>query len=159
VTEPDRACTIQVSSNPIHIMRSSGTQLSCGTKSQPWILEAPVGLQISINLLQAGVGSSDPLPSPRSEDSCQPYGYLIDKRANNKNVSLCRHSLDRNKFVYKSSSNYLEVVLSNQSDSDTQAMFLVGVRGAYRSWSPIFFIINILFRMNTFVNISNYFCL
>ncbi len=46
------------SSNPLHIMRSSSSTsalLNCGTKTQPWVLEAPAGQQINVSLLDFGL--------------------------------------------------------------------------------------------------------
>src|SRR5271165_3741456 len=88
VVKEDRTCVVSVSSNPLHIMRSSSTtKLSCGTKSQPWRLEAPAGQQINVSLLDFGVKSGDRIEQQRSQNVCRQYGYIIDKSAN-KNISI-----------------------------------------------------------------------
>ena len=49
VVEPDRSCVVSVTSSPLHIAAAAAAGVSqstqsnvigCGTKTQPWILEA-----------------------------------------------------------------------------------------------------------------------
>ena len=129
VIEEDRSCTVSVSSNPLHIMRSSSTKLSCGTKSQPWMLEAPAGQQISVSLVDFGVNTRE----TQLQNNCLQYGYIVDKSAN-KNVSICGLSDERRKDIYTSVSNVVRVVLSNEqveSDAagDRQSTVIVGFKG------------------------------
>ena len=61
VVEPDRSCTASVTSSSLHIAaaaaaagmdsRSTLSNIGCGTKTQPWMLEAPAGQRINISLL------------------------------------------------------------------------------------------------------------
>ena len=114
----DRSCVVQVTSNPLHIARAgagsstaplSNAGLYCGTRTQPWLLEAPAGQRINISLLDftptaaaasAGLvadskltrtpqiksnssgsgGGSSSSSSSSNMFSCQ-YGYVIDKLA------------------------------------------------------------------------------
>jgi len=154
--EPDRSCTVSVTSRPLHIAAaaaesasgvdsSSGqSKIGCGTKTQPWMLEAPAGQRINISLLdftaaaqptsQHLTRSSSHLTTTTtssSSGSCvderHKYGYIIDKSSvNNKNVSVCRAQSNRQSHVYLSSSNTLQVVFSN----DESVNFLLKIQGS-----------------------------
>jgi hypothetical protein len=148
VVEEDRSCLVSVTSHARHIakpaivsspaaMQSDGG-LHCGTKSQPWLLEAPAGQRINISLLDfasksAANAADSTADSSLSRDTSdrqrgvvsstgcaqspgrQHYGYVIDKSAtgNKKNVSICggENSSDRMRNVFLSSSNVVELVL------------------------------------------------
>jgi len=149
---------VPVTSSPLHIAAaaaaaesvsgvdsSSGqSNIGCGTKTQPWMLEAPAGQRINISLLdftdaarptsQHLTRSSSHLitssSSSSSSGSCvderHQYGYIIDKSSvNNKNVSVCRAQSNRQSHVYLSSSNTLQVVFSN----DESVNFLLKIQG------------------------------
>jgi len=147
VVEPDRSCTVSVTSSPLHIAAAAAAEsasgvdswsgqsnMGCGTKTQPWMLEAPAGQRINISLLdftaatrptsQHLTRSSSHLitttttTSSSSSGSCvderHQYGYIIDKSSvDNKNVSVCQTQSNRQSHLYSSSSNTLQVVLSN----------------------------------------------
>jgi hypothetical protein len=148
----------------MHIARSDGisassasqsnTGLHCGTKSQPWLLEAPAGQRINISLIDftpaaasgstTGLRSADATRHTRTNssgsDACtsqlqkHQYGYIVDKSANNKKIiSICGTAgLQRLTNVYLSTSNTIELV-SALVDSPTidglQLNFLVKVEG------------------------------
>jgi len=85
-------------------MYSSSTQDGgCGTKSQPWVIEAPTGQQIDISLLDFG------LIRPNGNCTDQ-YGYILEKLTTS-NVSICRMSNVRQVLVHRSASNLVEIVL------------------------------------------------
>ena len=155
VVEPDRSCTVSVTSNPLHIAAAAAAEsassvdswsgqsnVGCGTKTQPWMLEAPAGQRINISLLdftaaarptsQHLTRSSSHLitSSSSSSSSCvderHQYGYIIDKSSvNNKNVSVCHARSTRQSHLYLSTANTLQLVLSN----NPSANFLVRVAG------------------------------
>ena len=151
VVEPDRSCTVSVTSSPLHIaaaaaagMDSWSTQsnIGCGTKTQPWMLEAPAGQRINTSLLDftaAALLTSQHLTrstshvitsSSSSSGSCvdekHQYGYIIDKSSvNKKNVSVCHARSNRQTHVYISTSNTLQLVLS----SDADVNFLLRIAG------------------------------
>jgi hypothetical protein len=111
----------------------------CGTRVQPWLLEAPAGQRIQVSLLDfastttisaASLTAEDVMtndPSGRSHSSSsstggscfhqrkRQFGYVIDKGAgvsSKKNVSICGGSgLQRLTNVYLSMSNVIELVL------------------------------------------------
>jgi len=165
VVEPDRSCIVSVTSTPVHIAAaaesasgvdswSGQSNIGCGTKTQPWTLEAPAGQRINISLLdftaaarpksQHLTRSSSHLitsssTSSSSSGSCvddrHPYGYIIDKSSvNKKNVSVCHASSNKQTHVYLSDSNTLQLVLVNDNNADV----LLSVDGKF-SRSYVFY--------------------
>jgi len=164
VVEPDRSCIVSVTSTPVHIAAaaesasgvdswSGQSNVGCGTKTQPWMLEAPAGQRINISLLdftaaarptsQHLTRSSSHLitttSSSSSSGSCvnerHQYGYIIDKSsATKKNVSVCHANSNKQAHVYLSDSNTLQLVLMNDNNAD----FLLSVDGKF-SRSYVFF--------------------
>jgi len=153
VVEPDRSCVVSVTSSPLHIAAAAAAGVSqstqsnvigCGTKTQPWILEAPAGQRINISLLDFTAAAARltsqhltrstsrviTTSSSSSSGSCvdenQQYGYIIDESSvNNKNVSVCHARSNRLTHLYLSASNTLQLVLAN----DNRANFLIRVGG------------------------------
>jgi len=155
VVEEDRSCVVSVTSSPIHIARpstssSSSTQsnarLHCGTKTQPWLIEAPAGQRINVSLLDftpsSTVSSAVVALDSRNEDPTRvphhsgggvreygcahlqkkyQYGYLIDKSSsaiNKRNISVCGGTgSQRLSNVYLSSSNAVEIVFRTFENS------------------------------------------
>jgi len=150
--EPDRSCVVSVTSSPLHIAAaaaaaagvdswSTQSNIGCGTKTQPWMLEAPAGQRINISLLDftaAARSTSQHLTrstshiitsSSSSSGSCvdenHQYGYIIDKSSvNNKNVSVCHARSNRQTHVHLSTSNTLQLVLT------TKENYLIKVEGS-----------------------------
>jgi len=141
---------VSVTSSPLHIAAaaagvdswSTQSNIGCGIKTQPWMLEAPAGQRINISLLDftaAAAGTSQHLTrstsriitsssSSSSSGSCvdenHQYGYIIDKSSvNKKNVSVCHARSNRQTHVYLSTSNTLQLVLT------TTENFLLQVQG------------------------------
>jgi len=98
--------------NPLHIMLSSATKLSCGLKTQPWVIEAHTGQQINISLLHfGGSQTSRPLVSEPPQN-CQQFGYFVEK-SSHRNISLCINNEEtESSMVYRSQTNVVEVVLN-----------------------------------------------
>ena len=162
VVEEDRSCVVSVTSTPLHIAApspstasQSNSGLHCGTRTQPWLLEAPAGQRINISLLDftpvTTAWDSDglegePLPQgarrallPSRRSNClqgNQYGYIIDKSTsavNRKNVSLCSE-LDSHGVVnkYLSTSNNVELVLADAerlAGNKQSSIFLVRLEG------------------------------
>src|SRR3989442_650471 len=108
-------------------MSSSLTKLSnCGTKSQPWILEAPAGQQINVSLLDFGARASSIEPN-----NCYPYGNVIDKMTR-KNLTICRLVKERKRLLYTSVSNVIQIILnfSMETEEPTEqvATFLIRIQ-------------------------------
>ena len=116
VIEGDRSCHVSVSSTPVHIMRSfssSNTLCNCGSMSHPWTLEAPAGQQINVSLLDFGLQQR---AAPNQQHCSHHHGYILDKTAPvNKNISICGLGEERNRIVYQSSSNAVDIILQNPS--------------------------------------------
>ena len=132
MVEGDRSCSVSVTSNPLHISSSSSSsQLVCGTKTQPWILEAAIGQRISVSLLDFNVAilserSRDERREP-ADDVCLSYGFIVDKSAR-KNISICGRTPQREQVLYLSKTNTLEVVLSTLQVED-KYNFLLRLEG------------------------------
>jgi len=153
VVEPDRSCTVSVTSSPLHIAAaaaadgvdswSTQSNIGCGTKTQPWMLEAPAGQRINISLLDFTAAarltsqhltrstshiittSSSSSSSGSCVDENHQYGYIIDKSSvNKKNVSVCHARSNRQTHVYLSTSNTLQLFLTNNNTN-----FLLRVEG------------------------------
>ena len=126
---------VSVTSSPLHIAAADGvdslstqSNIGCGTKTQPWMLEAPAGQRINISLLDFTAAArltshdtrstSHAITTSSSSGSCvdekHQYGYIIDKSSvNKKNVSVCHTRSNRQTHVYLSTSNILRLVLTN----------------------------------------------
>jgi len=121
---------------------STQSNIGCGTKTQPWMLEAPAGQRINISLLDftaaARVTSQHLTRSTShvitttssSSGSCvdekHQYGYIIDKSSvNKKNVSVCHARSTRQTHVYLSTANTARLVLTNNASAN----FLLRVAG------------------------------
>ena len=124
---------VPVTSSPLHIAGHAAVanaQLHCGTKTQPWLLEAPGGQRINISLL-------DFTPAPKGSnaltvDCVRQYGYVIDKSTiGKKNVSVCVSTQSqRLSNVYVSKSNTVELVLlSHFQHVGADINFLVKLQG------------------------------
>ena len=144
---------VSVTSSPLHIAAaaaaagvdswSTQSNIGCGTKTQPWMLEATAGQRINISLLDftaAARLASQHLTrstshvittsSSSSSGSCvdekHQYGYIIDKSSvNKKNVSVCHARSNRQTHVYLSTANTAQLVLANNASDN----FLVRVDG------------------------------
>jgi len=153
VVESDRSCVVSVTSSPLHIAAaaaagvdswSTQSNIGCGTKTQPWMLEAPAGQRINISLLDFTAAarltsqhltrstshiitsSSSSSSSGSCVDENHQYGYIIDKSSvNKKNVSVCHARSNRQTHVYLSTSNVLQLVFTNDPSSN----FLLRVEG------------------------------
>jgi len=152
--EPDRSCVVSVTSSPLHIAAaadddddvdswSAQSNIGCGTKTQPWMLESPAGQRINISLLDFTAAarltsqhltrstshiittSSSSSSSGSCVDEKHQFGYIIDKSSvNKKNVSVCHTRSNRQTHVYLSTSNTLQLVLAKDN-----ANFLIRVKG------------------------------
>ena len=150
VVEPDRSCAVSVTSSPLHIAAaaaagvdslSTQSNIGCGTKIQPWMLEAPAGQRINISLLDFTaaarlasqhltrstshvITSSSSSSSGSCVDEKHQYGYIIDKSSvNKKNVSVCQARSNRQTHVYMSTANAAQLFLT------TKENYLIKVEG------------------------------
>jgi len=129
VIENDRLCHVTVSSNPLHVMRKTKATESCGSRTQPWLLEAPLGQQISISLFDFGSQDRAVLRNEHQTTfNCLQLGYIVDKFIK-KNVSICGGAgQERSTVLYRSASNVVEIVLNAGDKRDNMehyGMFLL----------------------------------
>jgi len=147
---------VSVTSSPLHIAAAAAAGvdswsnrqsnvIGCGTKTQPWMLEAPAGQRINISLLDFTaaaarltsqhftrstsrvITSSSSSSSGSCVDENQQYGYIIDKSSVNKNVFVCHARSNRQTHLYVSTSNTLQLVLAK----DQNVNFLLKVQGMF----------------------------
>ena len=153
VVEPDRSCVVSVTSSPLHITAaaaagvdswSTQSNIGCGTKTQPWMLEVLAGQRINISLLDFTaaarltsqhltrstshvITSSSSSSSGSCVDEKHQYGYIIDKSSvNKKNVSVCHARSTRQTHVYLSTANTAQLVLTNNA-SDNFLLKVLGI--------------------------------
>ena len=116
VIDEDRSCIVPVTFHPQHIIRTLSNKMNCGTVTQPWILDASLGQQINIQLLDFNFKKSD-TSMMMQESICYEYGFILEKSVK-KNATICGRSSDRNTLVYKSSSNVVKIVLDSPHTRD-----------------------------------------
>jgi len=142
---------VSVTSSPLHIAAADGvdslstqSNIGCGTKTQPWMLEAPAGQRINISLLDftaaARLTSHDTRStshvitssssSSSSSGSCvdekHQYGYIIDKSSvNKKNVPVCHARSNRQTHVYLSTANTLQLFVAKKYN------YMIKIKGFY----------------------------
>lgn len=145
VVQESRSCVVTVTSDHQYISSSSiiadtSAAFSCGSRSHPWRLQAPVGQRINISLLDFAGSTA---VSADRDIPCRQYGYVMD-RASKKNASICAvivadgRTSSRENAVYTSKSNSVGVVLQTATNSNNN--FLIKLHGicqkafSYRSW-------------------------
>lgn len=120
MADEERSCSVIASIDPTHIISSSESQRrSCGTKSQPWTIEAPVGQKISISLRDFSASKSDHI-GEQSKQSCNGYGVIMDKTSK-RNVTICANGVQREKDLYTSTGNAIELVLKQEDRKESSA--------------------------------------
>lgn len=107
-----RSCAVDVSTTPIHIMGSR----TCGTKSHPWIVEAPVGQKINVSLLDFPASESEK-KERKSKEGCSNYGAIVDKILK-RNTTICVTGTQREKTIYLSKGNALDIYLDSFDSAD-----------------------------------------
>jgi len=119
VVDEKRSCIVDANTNPIHITSST----SCGSNSLPWIVEAPVGQKISISLIDFTASDSS-----RTQISCRNLGVIVDK-ADKKNTSICVGGTQREKKLYSSTGNVLNIFMTHSDQQENERKFLLRLQG------------------------------
>lgn len=116
----------------------------CGTKSQPWKLEAPVGQKIAVRVIDFSTYSGQ--GSGQRPQSCRSSGIVVDT-ADKKNASICVGGTERDKELFLSSGKVVDVFFSpsDQQDVSDAIRFLLEVKGNYK----------FQFHSATFINHEN----
>ena len=105
-----------------------GSMLVCGTQFQPWTVEAPVGEKIRINLIDFSAAKSSQAVE-QGKQACFKYGIIVDK-GNKRNVSICGRGVERERDLYTSTGNVVEIFLNSD---DHAKQFMLRVEGLYDS--------------------------
>lgn len=110
VADEERSCIVTTSVVPTHIIGSAlGSPRICGTKSQPWTVEAPVGQKIIISLFDFSPSDSDQVQG-QSKQSCHNHGVIMDK-GSKRNEPICGSAEHRQKELFTSTGNAVEIFL------------------------------------------------
>jgi len=126
VADEIRSCAVDATTNPIHIIGST----SCGSNSQPWIVEAPVGQKISIELINFAASDSS-RTQENGRQTCRNRGLIVDK-AGKTNASICVGGTLREKKLYSSTGNLLNIFLTYTDQNEkngNKAQFILRLRG------------------------------
>jgi hypothetical protein len=158
VIDEDRSCSISaVVSSPLYVPPTPRIQeidrtvasARCGSRLNPWVVDAQIGQQIKIslfdfghhqkqsqNILNGQVAAAD-LANPLDNCTVQ-YGQITDKAAATvrKNITGCVTSsgFQRHRLIYQSKGSTVEVVLSlvQEGQGGNQHNFLLGFEGIRR---------------------------
>lgn len=125
-----RSCIVMASRNPTHIIdaTSVSSQRICGTRAQPWIVEAAEGQKIKITLID--FHASDHVLSPMTKD-CFSYGFIVEKPSKG-NVSICSRGAKREEELHLSSGSRIEIFLTTSAQkksSDNGSKFIIKIEG------------------------------
>lgn len=129
VVDDTRSCSVSASKNPSHIIISSESQINCGSRYQPWILEAPVGQKVSLSLID--FATLHLAETEEAKPSCTSRGIIHDK-AGRRNVSICVNGLQRTTELYQSKENRIEIFikpLDGKKNSDENINFMLKLEG------------------------------
>jgi len=133
VVQESRSCVVSVTGDQQFVARSIPTSsdvnslFSCGSRSNPWHLEAPLGQRINISLIDF----SGTVSTQRGDVTCHQYGYVVEK-SNKRNVSICAEAdaavggarPQRETSVYSSETNSVDVILFGENTSDSYNFLL-----------------------------------
>lgn len=98
---------------PSHIIGlSDESKRNCGTMRQPWTIEAPIGQKIRITLLDFSASKSGEMEG-QLKQPCHSYGVIVDK-GNKRNVSICGGGAHRERELYTSTGNLMEIVFNTE---------------------------------------------
>lgn len=106
---------MSASKNPTHIIIFSELQTSCGSKFQPWSIEAPFGQTVSLSLLD--FATSRLTETGEVKESCNSRGVILDT-AGRKNVSICANGMQRIKQLYQSNGNKIKIFINPSEENN-----------------------------------------
>ena len=159
VVDEDRSCSIAATvGGPLFVSRSTRGRphvaertIRCGSRMNPWLVDAQTGQQINIMMFDFGSSSdqqhrtgisNEQVASGVGEliktsgDMCSvKYGYILDKASSrSRNSSICSSdaNLQRERLLYQSKGSSLEIVLfSTDTDvnNSNKHNFLLGFEG------------------------------
>jgi|SRR6218665_3166673 len=130
VVDGGRSCSVTMYKTPAYILSESVSHRGCGRKSQPWILEAPIGQKINISLFDFTTSNSG-RNTERSQQECRNHGLIIDKSGKG-NASLCVTGASRQRTLYLSAGNIVHVIFDSsaqQQKTGVDVQFMLKVEG------------------------------
>lgn len=134
MADEERSCSVTASIEPTHILSSAESQRrACGTASQPWTVEAPIGQKISISLRDFSALKSAQM-AEQSKQSCNSYGVILDS-ISKRNVTVCATGVEREKDLYTSTGNAIGLILTQENHRENSAdakQFILKLEGKKR---------------------------
>ena len=136
--QPDRSCQVFVGAEKVYLSpflaSDANTDVACGSRDRPWLLEAPSGQRINVSLLDLSGSSSSTSSVQRaraveaaSSSRCvRQFGFIEDKSVN-RNIDSCSDDAHRQQTLYVSHTNEVAIVL--HPAQQTTANFLIAVKG------------------------------
>ena len=102
-------------------------ETGCGTSNLPWRVVVKPGQRINISLFDFGMG--DIKYSSPVVNQCKVYAVIRERMVNRiRNITVCG-ALSRERNVYLSMTNSLEIGLVTGELTETSPMYLIGYRG------------------------------
>lgn len=124
-----RSCIVMASKNPTHIVdATSASQRICGTKAQPWIVEAADGQKIKITLID--FSASDQVLSLATKE-CFSYGFILEKPGK-RNVSICSRGAKREEELHLSTGSRIDIFLTTydqKKNTNNGSKFIIKIEG------------------------------
>ena len=140
VAEDDRGCSVFVTSTPpLPVALPSFSKFGCGSKGQPWVVEVVSGQRLNVTLLDFQPHDPPTVPGekePKGQTAGPVRGLLIDRAALVNMTVLSDLTEQRERWIYLSKGNTLEVYLSPSKDQlvwpvDSAYEFLFRFEGNY----------------------------
>ena len=123
VLDEERTCAVTASTNPVHIIGASAAQRICGAKSNPWIINAPVGRKVNISILDF----THPSRGAQEKQPCHVIGQIVDK-VGKRDTSICVGAATREKTLFLSAGNAVNIYVNSSENRDNQ--FLLKIQGS-----------------------------
>lgn len=129
VVDGQRSCLVITSKTATHIISSSFSQGICGTKYQPWLIEALFGQRIIISLIN--FVKRNLTDAQKQPVSFWRYGTIIDK-IGMQTTSIRANELSRETALYKSVGNVLTIYSNSERDNTNFSnIFILKLKGTY----------------------------
>lgn len=145
VVDEKRSCAVIVSEIPSHIIGSSGVQNICGTKSQPWTVEVPIGQKVGIGILDFTFSHSGLGHLEHCDNSRKGHGVIIDK-VGKRNSSICFDEAMKGEKMFVSTGNAVDIILFPSNQQKEFGQFLLSLQGPNKAIANRYkFLISLLF--------------
>ncbi|KAK2139460.1 hypothetical protein LSH36_1776g00007 [Paralvinella palmiformis] len=115
------ATSLGIHGNDGYISSLLTTQTGCGSRTSPWIIDVSSGQTVDIKLLDFGALSRH--ISTLTLGCPHIVGFIVE-RSLGSNFTICGDN-QREKHIYSSKTNKLEIVLLSQYEDDTSSSYLI----------------------------------